>query len=238
MGIYAELPGKRSCVAPMRVAILAWVASPQGLRAWWGAVGRMHGGSINTMGVQARRFAIMVVALSVLAVGLAACQAAPVTPTGGSASGNTLTINTTPAANVSPTPTFPPFTIGAWPSNYSPNNPDTITIYVICRVQDPTMQTPAKPPSPGVSVTIFVQGAINQTFTATTGADGIATAQVAFSDPNPGVPVTVQVTANYNNHTYSNDTFFTPGATFTPTPTLGPGVTPGTTPGTTPSATP
>lgn len=190
------------------------------------------------MGVQARRFAIMVVALSVLAVGLAACQAAPVTPTGGSASGNTLTINTTPAANVSPTPTFPPFTIGAWPSNYSPNNPDTITIYVICRVQDPTMQTPAKPPSPGVSVTIFVQGAINQTFTATTGADGIATAQVAFSDPNPGVPVTVQVTANYNNHTYSNDTFFTPGATFTPTPTLGPGVTPGTTPGTTPSATP
>lgn len=198
----------------------------------------MHGGSIDTMGTmgaQARRFALMVVALGVLAVGLVACQPTPITTTGGTASGNILAINTAAANNASPTPTFPPFTIGAWPSNYSPNNPDTITIYVICRVQDPTMQSPAKPPAAGLPVTIFVQGAINQTFTATTGADGIATAQVAFSDPSPGVPVVVQVTANYGGHTYTNDTFFTPGATFTPTPTLGPGVTPGTTPGTTPT---
>ncbi|HZC04727.1 MAG TPA: hypothetical protein VE338_03730 [Ktedonobacterales bacterium] len=187
------------------------------------------------MGVQARRFAIMVVALGVLAVGLVACQPTTVTtPNGGGATGNTLLLNTPGANAASPTPTFPVFTIGAWPSNYSPNNPDTITIYVICRVQDPTMQNPAKPPSPGVPVTIFVQGAINQTFTATTGADGIATAQVAFSDPSPGVPVIVQVTANYNGQTYINQTFFTPGATFTPTPTLGPGVTPGTTPSATP----
>lgn len=187
------------------------------------------------MGVQARRFAVLVVALSVLSVALVACQATALPGSGGGsgANGKSLTFNSTPAA-VSPTPTFPPFTIGAWPSNYSPNNPDTITIYVICRTQDPTMQTPAKPPNPGVPVTIFVQGAINQTFTATTGPDGIATAQVAFSDPNPGVPVIVQVSAPYNGHTYVNQTFFTPGATFTPTPSTTPGTTPGTTPSTGP----
>ena len=184
------------------------------------------------MGVQARRFAILVVALSVLSVALVACQATALPGGGGAATGKSLTFST--PIDVSPTPTFPAFTIGAWPSNYSPNNPDTITIYVICRVQDPTMQTPAKPPNPGVPVTIFVQGAINQTFTATTGADGIATAQVAFSDPNPGVPVIVQVSAPYQNHTYINQTFFTPGATFTPTPSVSPGTTPGTTPSTGP----
>ncbi len=175
---------------------------------------------------------MLVVALSVLSVALVACQATALPGGGGGASGKPLTFST--PANVSPTPTFPVFTIGAWPSNYSPNNPDTITIYVICRVQDTTMQTPAKPPNPGVPVTIFVQGAINQTFTATTGPDGIATAQVAFSDPNPGVPVIVQVSAPYSGHTYVNQTFFTPGATFTPTPSVSPGTTPGITPSTGP----
>jgi hypothetical protein len=183
------------------------------------------------MGQQARRFAIMVVALSVLSVALVACQATVVP--GGSATGKAFSL-ITPGAG-SPTPTFPPFTIGAWPSNYSPGNPDTITIYVICRAQDQTMQTPAQPPNPGVSVTILIGTPINQSATATTGTDGIATAQVAFSDPNPGVPVTVTVTATYKNATYANTTFFTPGATFTPTPTGGPSTTPG---AGTPSATP
>lgn len=204
------------------------------VRPWDGAVGRLHGGSINNMGVQARRFAIAVVALSVLSVALVACQPTPITTTGGSASGNSLLLITPGASAASPTPTFPPFTIGAWPSNYSPNNPDTITIYVICRVQDPTMQTPAQPPAAGQSVTIFVQDPINQTFTATTGPDGIATAQVAFADPSPGTPVIVQVTTTYKGASYTNQTFFTPGATATVTPTVGPG-TPGTTPGTTPT---
>ncbi|MGH2505476.1 MAG: hypothetical protein ACRDID_23440 [Ktedonobacterales bacterium] len=192
------------------------------------------------MSVQVRRFIIMVVALGMLSVALVACQATAITPpgSGNSGQGSTLTFATAAANAVSPTPTFPVFTIGAWPSNYSPGNPDTITIYVICRVQDPTMKSPAVPPNPGVTTTIFVEGAVNQTFTATTGSDGIATAQVAFSDPNPGVPVVVQVSATYNGQTYKNQTFFTPGATFTPTPAGGPNVTPGTTPGTTPSTGP
>ncbi|HEY7975479.1 MAG TPA: hypothetical protein VID72_09075, partial [Ktedonobacterales bacterium] len=66
------------------------------------------------------------------------------------------------------------------------------------------------------------------------GSDGIATVQVAFSDPNPGVPVVVLVSANYGTQTYKNQTFFTPGATFTPTPSATSGATPGATPSTTP----
>lgn len=185
------------------------------------------------MGHQARRFIIMVAALSVLSVALVACQATAVTGGGATGGAGSFTL-TTPGAG-SPTPTFPPFTIGAWPSNYSPGNPDTITIYVICRVQDKTMMTAPQPPNPGVAVTILVGAPINQSATVTTGTDGIAATQVAFSDPTPGTPVIVQVTAQYNNVSYTNQTFFTPGATFTPTPSAAPNTTPGTTPGTTPT---
>ena len=187
------------------------------------------------MGLQARRFATLLVALSMLSVALVACQAPAVSGSGGSSANQGFALSTPPPA--SPTPTFPPFTIGAWPSNYSPNNPDTITIYVICRTQDQSMKTPAQPPNPGVKVSVLVGAPINQSFTATTGPDGIATVQVAFSDPAPGTPVIVTVTANYNGATYSNQTFFTPGATFTPTPTAGASTTPGATPGGTPGAT-
>ena len=202
------------------------------------------------MGLQARRFAILAGALSVLSLALVACQASAVSGSGGGASTGSGFTFTTPGANVSPTPTFPQFTIGAWPSNYSPNNPDTITIYVICRTQDQSMQTPAQPPNPPATVSILIGAPINQSATVTTGPDGIATTQVAFSDPQPGIPVIVTVTSTYNNATYSNQTFFTPGATFTPTPTPGPkktpiatpaataGATAGATPGTTPGAIP
>lgn len=190
------------------------------------------------MGLRLRRFAIMVVALSVMSVALVACQTSTITgSSGGSGVGKNFTLITPPpGGSGSPTPTFPPFTIGAWPSSYSPSNPDTITIYAICRVQDPSMQNPPSPPSQGVSVTFLIGAPINQSATATTGSDGIATTQVAFSDSNPGTPVIVTVTAQYNGGSYTNETFFTPGALFTPTPTAGPNTTPGA--GATPSATP
>ena len=185
---------------------------------------------------QVRRFALLLVALSVLSVALVACQT-PVPTSGGTSSGISLI---TPLANaVSPTPTFPPFTIGAWPSNYSPGNPDTITIYVLCRVQDQSMQTPSQPPNPGVPVTILIGSPINQTATVTTGADGVAATTVAFSDPTPGIPVQVTVPANWKGVPYSNQTFFTPGATFTPTPKAKtPTASPSASPSVTATATP
>jgi len=189
--------------------------------------------------LQVRRFALLVVALSVLSVALVACQT-PTTPSAGGTSSGIALITPIPS---SPTPAFPPFTIGAWPSNYSPGNPDTITIYVLCRVQDPSMQTPSQPPNPGVSVTILIQAPINQSATVTTGPDGVAATTVAFSDPTPGIPVQVQVSATYKGITYSNQTFFTPGATFTPTPkaktpTASPGASPSASPSGTATATP
>lgn len=164
-----------------------------------------------------RRLALMISALCLLSVALVACQSTGSTGSGNGASGAHFTLTTPPPG--SPTPTFPPFTIGAWPSNYSPNNPDTITIYIICRVQDQTMQTPAQPPNPPVTVNVLIDPPINQSFTATTGTDGIATVDVPFSVTTPGQPILVHVSAQWHGATYSNATFFTPGATFTPTPT-------------------
>ncbi len=178
-----------------------------------------------SMGAHARRFAILLTALSSLSVTLVACQTTG--PSAGSSgnSGGTFSFTTPNPALQSPTPTFPAFTIGAWPSNYTPQALDNITIYVICRVQNQSMSGPAQPP-PSLTVTVQVSAPINKTLTGTTDADGLAAIPLSFSDPSPGTPVVVTVFTSWNGHTYSNQTFFTPGATYTPTPTSGPSVTP------------
>lgn len=178
-----------------------------------------------SFGVQARRFAILAVALTTLSVTLVACQTSGGAGGIGGAPSSGFTF-TTPNPSVSPTPTFPPFTIGAWPSNYSPQALDNITIYVLCRVQNPSMSGPATAPSP-LTVTVLVGAPINKTLSGTTDANGLVALPLSFSDPNPGAPVQVTVSANYRGQTYANQTFFTPGATYTPTPTNGPSVTPG-----------
>jgi hypothetical protein len=87
------------------------------------------------MAASAKRYILMTMALFVMLVALVACQTT--TPgSGASADSSGANVFRTPNTSLtSPTPTFPPFTIGAWPSNYSPGNDDTITIYVLCRVQ-------------------------------------------------------------------------------------------------------
>lgn len=178
-----------------------------------------------SMGAHARRFAILLAALSSLSVTLVACQ---VTGTSSGASNNSsgsFTFTTPNPALQSPTPTFPTFTIGAWPSNYSPQALDNITIYVLCRVQNQSMTGPAQPPPP-LTVTVLVQAPINKTLTGTTDQNGLAAIPLSFADPTPGTPVQVTVSTSWSGHTYSNQTFFTPGATYTPTPTAGPSVTP------------
>jgi hypothetical protein len=155
------------------------------------------------------------IALGIIAVSLVACQTPSSASSGGS---NTILIPTPNSSNLTPTPKFPGFTVGAWPSNFSPNLNDTITIYVVCRIQDPSMQGPSHPPPAGVQVNISVRSPINQNFTARTGADGYATATFSYNDPNPGQPVLVDVTTNYPGSP-SAQTFFTPGVNTAPTPT-------------------
>lgn len=180
-----------------------------------------------SMGLQARRFVILLAALSSLSVTLVACQVTGASPSSGSSTGSGFTFTTPNPNSQSPTPTFPAFTIGAWPSNYSPQALDNITIYVLCRVQNPSMTGPASAPPP-LTVTIQIGAPINKTMTGTTDANGLAAIPVSFSDPTPGTPVQVSVFTNWNGITYRNGTFFTPGATNTPTPKASP--TPGVTP--------
>lgn len=175
------------------------------------------------MSVQARRLALLFIAFGIIAVSLVACQ----TPSGAdSGSSNTILIPTQSAANLTPTPKFPPFTIGAWPSNFSPELNDTITIYVVCRVQDQSMQGPSHPP-PTLTVVINIGSPVNKQYTARTGADGYATQAFSYNDSSPGQPVIVNVSATYNGATYSAETFFTPGPKAAPTPTPAATATPG-----------
>ena len=174
------------------------------------------------MSNHAKRFALLVMALGIIAVSLVACQ----TPNADTGSSNTILIPTQNSANLTPTPKFPLFTIGAWPSDFSPDLNDTVTIYVVCRVQDPSMQGPSQPP-PTLTVVISVGSPIGQQFTASTGADGYATKTFSFNDPTPGQPVIVNVSTTYKGATYNAQTFFTPGPKTAPTPTAAPSQTPG-----------
>ncbi len=176
---------------------------------------------------RARRFALLVAAIAILMTSLAACSAGG----GGDQSNNVpsdITFTTPDAAQYTPTPEFPPFTIGAWVSNYSPNITDSITIYVICRVQDPSMQTPSRPPSQPLSVTVILSGPINDTLSGTTGTDGIAAIPYTVNDPYVGQPVDVTAKAVWSGSTYYARSFFT-SAPWTPptaTPPGGPTPTP------------
>lgn len=176
------------------------------------------------MSKQAKRIGLLSVALVVMAFSLVACQLPA--STGGSSnttSNGAILLPTMDTTNVSPTPAYPPFTVGAWPSNFSPNNNDTVVIYVICRVQDPSMQGPSKPPPTPLQVNIFVGGGIGQGYSGTTGKDGIAAIPVTFNVTQAGQPIVVNVTVSYNGKTYKAQTFFTPSpnAKSTPTPKSG-----------------
>lgn len=185
------------------------------------------------MSARPKRLALLTITFGVIAVALVACQA-PTSPVS-SANNNGVNVFHTPNPNLaSPSPTFPPFTVGAWPSNYSPGNKDNITIYVLCRVQDPTMNGPAKPPAQQLQVTVNLEAPVNQTYSGQTDADGLAAIPIQFDDPSSGLPVVVDVVVNYSGQTFEAQTFFTPNPTASPTPTAGPAGTPG---GATPTTT-
>ncbi|WIG57705.1 MAG: hypothetical protein OJF49_000450 [Ktedonobacterales bacterium] len=178
------------------------------------------------MSLQAKRFALLMVALSIIAVALVACQT-PTAPTQNNSNNGGVNVFHTPnPALQTPTPAFPPFTIGTWPSNYSPNSGDNLTIYVICRNQDASMQSAPKP-AVGVGVTISIDPPFNNTKVVTTGADGIAAWTFQMTDTSSGQPVQVTVTATGpDGKTYVAQTFFTPSpAAASPSPS--PSGTPG-----------
>jgi len=184
------------------------------------------------MATHSRRWALLLLALATLLVALVACEAPNNAPPASSGNTGAIIISTPAGASSSPTPVFPPFTIGAWPSDTTPDSSATITIYVICQMQDPSMTTPSKP-AIGVKVRVSILDPINQTFTKTTGKDGIATVNVNFKDSHPGQPVTVNVSTTWKGVNYTRQIYFTPAPQAKPSPS--PGGTPnpvGTPPGT------
>jgi hypothetical protein len=190
------------------------------------------------MRLNARRFGLLFAAGLVLSLAVVACATPQATTpslsnnSSSNSSSNNVFHTPNPSLN-SPTPTFPGFTVGAWPSNYSPNNNDTLTIYVICRIQDPTMQQPPKP-AQGVTVVVNFNpagpAAVNLApVSGVTGSDGIAAFTFQLNDPTSGVPIVVQASATFQGATYTAQTFFTPNPEAKPSPTAGPGSgTPGT----------
>ena len=92
------------------------------------------------MDAPARRWALLLPALAILTVSLLACQVPGQSGSqGNSISPTSLIVSPPVAGSASATPTFAPFTIGAWPSNSMPDANDRMVIFIICRVQDPTM---------------------------------------------------------------------------------------------------
>ena len=157
------------------------------------------------MAKHTRRWALLLVALAILAVALVACGL----PSGYSLPNGSAATMATPAGGSSPTPAFSPFTIGAWPSNSMPGAGDSVTIYIICRIQDPTMANPATPAA-GQTVYVRLLDPVNRTYKGTTGDDGIARARVAYNHARARTPITVEVTATWKGTTYQSQTSFTP----------------------------
>ncbi|MGO8950989.1 MAG: hypothetical protein ACLQUY_25720 [Ktedonobacterales bacterium] len=180
------------------------------------------------MRLNAPRLGLLFVSFLLIGVAVVACAAPQTTTsstTGGNVGPNGNVFQTPNPGLNTPTPTFPGFTVGAWPSQYSPGNNATITIYVICRIQDPTMQNPPTPAT-NVPVILTFAPAANvtanfPTLTATTGPDGIAAFTFQINDPSSGVPISVSATATYEGNSYVAQTFFTPNPEAKPTPTAG-----------------
>jgi hypothetical protein len=165
---------------------------------------------------------VAVVSLAVFMVGCSLTGNAPVATT--SDTGLTLGGGN---STVTPPP-FPPFTVGAWVYDASPQKGDKDHVYVLTRVQDPTMQKPSSPPSPGVGVSVVIDG-VGQN--KTTDSDGYA---VFDFDANatPTKPSIITVTTSYHGQQYQTTTFYTvlplvasptPVASVTPTTTTTPG---------------
>ena len=155
-----------------------------------------------------RRWALLFVALAMLAVALVACGL----PSGyAPPNARSAALMSTPVGASSPTPAFSPFTIGAWPSNSMPAAGKGVTIYIICQIQDPTMARPNQPAA-GQPVSVRLLDPVNRTYTGTTGDSGIATVRVAFNHARARTPITVVVTSTWKGATYQSQTSFTPAS--------------------------
>lgn len=129
-----------------------------------------------------------------LALGLSACLGLSTTPS----AQPTISINNTPG-NLSPTPTAPPYLVGAYVSNSTlPSSSGNITVYVIFHH--------GQQPQAGGQVSLYfhyeggggIGGLNDQAGTRTTGADGFATFFIGFSGLPTDMPISIDVTVHFS----------------------------------------
>jgi len=168
--------------------------------------------------IKQRLYSLLLAGLS--AVLFASCTASLVNdPSQGQA---TLVLHT---PVLSPTPTAPPYTIGAFANNLSPGLSDTVTIYVIFHLNGK--------PAGGASVNLYFHsytsngsgGPIdqlnNQVGGEQTADDGWAAFRVTYTNLPDQEQVLVDVTVSYQGQTYriARAAFFT---TLQGSPTVSP----------------
>ncbi len=168
-----------------------------------------------------KRFLLL--SLAVLAVFLAGCSVSLVNDPG---QGQRTAVLHTPS--LSPTPTAPPYTIGAYASNPSPRTSDTVTIYVIFHM----MQNGSSKPVGGASVSLYfhtyggngIDQLNSQAGGKQTANDGWAAFTLTYTNLPNQSPVLVDVTVQANGQTYiqKSAAFFTPlQGSVTPSPPPG-----------------
>jgi len=162
---------------------------------------------------------------ALMAVLVSACSASLVNDPG---SGQPTIALHTPPANLTPTPTAPPYTIGAFASNPTPNVNDSLTIYVIFHVNDGGTARGAAGASVNLNFHIYNGTPVIQ-LNGLVGAqqttpDGWAAFPITYTGLTSQQPVLVDVTVSYQGQQIlkRNAAFFTPvQVSPTPSPTTG-----------------
>ena len=151
-----------------------------------------------------QRIVLLVLAASVL-VFVSACTASLVNDPG---SGQSTIALHPPAANLTPTPTEPPYTIGVFANNETPNVTGSVTVYVIFHLGDQPAggatvvlnffyRDPHHPGSENVASQLDSQVTPQQT-----APDGWAAFPLTFIGLSSQLVVLADVTVSYNNQTY------------------------------------
>jgi len=122
-------------------------------------------------------------------------------------------------ADLTPTPTFPPYTAGAWANDPAVNTSGTVIIYA--KFEHDAM------PVANVPATISINTPPGATITSRAGgeqatsSDGMVAFPLSFSNLPAHTPITVTITFNYLSQSYSANAFFAASLT-APTPTEAP----------------
>lgn len=149
---------------------------------------------------------VLLVLAAALVVFVSACTASLVNTPGSDES--TIALHT-PAANLTPTPTAPPYTIGVFSSNETPNVNDSVTVYVIFHLGDKPVGGATvvlnffyRDPTNNPNNLVPASQLNSQVSPQQTAPDGWAAFPLTFTGLKSQLVVLANVTVSYNGQTY------------------------------------